>query len=96
MKKIYVVEWDEIEFGWGTRTEGYSFHLSLEEAEEYKTLKTEQTENFRWEGDQAKVHEVNDEKYEIIKKRIEASEEKLGIKSGQLNFTEAINEICGR
>lgn len=35
MKKLYAMPWLESESGWGTRPDGYSFHASLEECDQF-------------------------------------------------------------
>ena len=36
MKKVFVVEWEEYEKGWGTRPDGYSVHTSPAKRDAYK------------------------------------------------------------
>ena len=33
--KLYAVEWEESEAGWGTRPDGFTFHISQKEAKQY-------------------------------------------------------------
>lgn len=35
LNKVVEVEWTEYERGWGQRTDGYSYHWSMEEAKRY-------------------------------------------------------------
>ncbi len=36
MKKVFVVEWEEFEEGWGPRSDGYSIHTSESKMKAYK------------------------------------------------------------
>ena len=33
MVKVFIIDWDEFEEGWGSRPDGYSIHLTREDAE---------------------------------------------------------------
>lgn len=41
MKTLYAVPWIEIEYGWGSRPEGYKVYETLEECVEETKLKSE-------------------------------------------------------
>ena len=68
---LYAIEWEESERGWGTRPDGFSFHRSVEEAEEYlkdfisKQPKEVPDEYSRPVG-KAKLMEVSEDLHEFV------------------------------
>lgn len=52
MKQVWCQQWEESERGWGTRPDGYSLHLSKEDAVFYsqRSMQTQQ-EYFRSKGE---------------------------------------------
>jgi len=93
MKTIFYVEWTEIEFEYGSRPDGYSFHLTPEAAEEYKEVHYSESEYYRWEGGDVEFYQVREAIYDILAKKIKSSDKGLGIKSTRWNLYNAIREL---
>lgn len=70
MKAVYAINWTEYERGWGSRPDGHTLHISLEEAHNYiKNYGRDQRESYFYvpeiysaPGD-PKLVEVSDEVY---------------------------------
>jgi hypothetical protein len=69
---LYAIEWEESERGWGVRPDGYSFHRTAEEAEEFikdyqrKLPKEVQDEYSRPCSNKAKLIEVSEGLYNYV------------------------------
>lgn len=73
MKTVFRVDWLESEFGFGTRPDGYSLHLSEEDSEEFikeywTTMPKEVPDEYTRPNCRAYRYEVEDKVYEEIKK----------------------------
>ena len=95
MKVIFFVDWEEVEFGWGNRPDGFSLHLTPEAAEEYKKLHYEKNEYYIWFGHDVGFRSIPDSAYATLERLINETDDKLGVKSDSWSLKTAIEELTG-
>ncbi len=91
MKVLFYLSWTEVEFGWGDRSDGFSFHLTPEDAKLYKSRMAKSNEYYSWYAGEVKFISVQDSTYDSIKSLIEKSDNNA-FHGSRWNLSDAIQE----